>query len=61
MSVSAPNNSPFKNVSFSLATLDESYLTYNVRLSLIESVESNILTIVADTPDVKPTIFLLSN
>ena len=34
---------------------------YNVRLSLIESVESNIFTIVADTPDVNPTILRFSN
>ena len=61
MSIFAANNSPFWNTEFSLPKLEESYLMYNVRLSLIESVESNIFTIVADTPDVNPTILRFSN
>ena len=61
ISIFAANNSPFWNTEFSLPKLEESYLMYNVRLSLTESVESNIFTIVADTPDVNPTILRLSN
>ena len=57
ISIFDANNSPFWNTEFSLLILEESYLIYNVKLSLIESVESNILIIVAATPEVKPTIF----
>ena len=57
ISIFDANNSPFWNTEFSLLILEESYLTYYVILSLIESVESNIFIIVAATPEVKPTIF----
>ena len=61
ISISAANNSPSMNVLLVLFTPDESYLTYIVKLSLSDSEELIILTIVAETPDVNPTILRFSN